>query len=378
MNLPALPPTVDATLELLGAHDYVAERRLATAVFLALKLRRPLFLEGEAGVGKTEIAKVLAAGLARKLVRLQCYEGLDTAAAVYEWNYPRQMIEIRLAEAAGGVVRGELAHDIFTTRFLLKRPLLQALAPDDGIAPVLLIDELDRADEPFEAYLLEVLSDYQVTIPELGAIRAAAPPVVVITSNRTREIHDAIKRRCLYHWVDYPDAQRELAIIRRKCPQAPESLAREIVGFTQRLRAMDLFKAPGIAESLDWAEALIALDRVALDPQTVADTLGVLLPLFAETADPWTYVLSATVLFAAALWFVLALWISRHPWIRANVARAERWLVPTLLIAVGSYILFNSTSDTVAGEGDWLDSGVVIDANSAPDSKGSFLSSCLG
>jgi len=220
---------------------------------------------------------VLAAALGRHLVRLQCYEGLDTAAAVYEWNYPRQMIEIRLAEAAEGVVRGDLAHDIFTTRFLLKRPLLQALAPEDGVPPVLLIDELDRADEPFEAYLLEVLSDYQVTIPELGAIRAASPPIVVITSNRTREIHDAIKRRCLYHWVDYPDAQRELEIIRRKCPQAPESLAREIVGFTQRLRAMDLFKAPGIAESLDWAEALIALDRVALDPQTVADTLGVLL-----------------------------------------------------------------------------------------------------
>jgi len=273
----ALPPTVDATLELLSAQSYVAERRLATAIFLALKLRRPLFLEGEAGVGKTEIAKVLAAGLARELVRLQCYEGLDTAAAVYEWNYPRQMIEIRLAEAAGGVARSELAHDIFTPRFLLKRPLLQALSPDDGIPPVLLIDELDRADEPFEAYLLELLSDYQVTIPELGAIRAAEPPIVVITSNRTREIHDAIKRRCLYHWVDYPDAQRELTIIRRKCPQAPESLAREIVGFTQRLRAMDLFKAPGIAESLDWAEALIALDRIALDPQTVADTLGVLL-----------------------------------------------------------------------------------------------------
>jgi MoxR-like ATPase len=246
-------------------------------VFLALKLSRPLFLEGEAGVGKTEIAKVLATGLSRRLVRLQCYEGLDTASAVYEWNYPRQMIEIRLAEAAGGVERGELAHDIFTTRFLLKRPLLQALAPEDGIAPVLLIDELDRTDEPFEAYLLEVLSEFQVTIPELGPIRARQAPIVVITSNRTREIHDAIKRRCLYHWVDYPDAQRELAIVRRKCPQAAESLAREVVAFTQRLRAMDLFKAPGIAETLDWAEALIALDRIALDPQTVADTLGALL-----------------------------------------------------------------------------------------------------
>ncbi|HXT03613.1 MAG TPA: MoxR family ATPase [Casimicrobiaceae bacterium] len=276
-RMPALPANVDATLGLLERHDYVAERRLATAVFLALKLRRPLFLEGEAGVGKTEIAKVLAAGLSRPLVRLQCYEGLDTAAAVYEWNYPRQMIEIRLAEAAGGIERAELSHDIFTTRFLLRRPLLQALSPEDGKPPVLLIDELDRADEPFEAYLLEVLSDYQVTIPELGTIRAQTPPIVVITSNRTREIHDAIKRRCLYHWVDYPDARRELAIVRRKCPAASESLACEVVAFTQRLRALDLFKAPGIAETLDWAEALVALDRITLDPQTVADTLGALL-----------------------------------------------------------------------------------------------------
>jgi len=242
-----------------------------------LKLARPLFLEGEAGVGKTEVAKALSAGLGRPLIRLQCYEGLDTAAAVYEWNYPRQMIEIRLAEAAGGVERDGLARDIFTSKFLLKRPILQALAPDDGVAPVLLIDELDRADEPFEAYLLEVLAEYQVTIPEIGPVRAATPPVVVITSNRTREIHDAIKRRCLYHWVDYPDADRELAIVRRKCPRAAESLAREVVAFTQRLRAMDLFKAPGIAETLDWAEALIALDKVALDPQTVADTLGALI-----------------------------------------------------------------------------------------------------
>jgi MoxR-like ATPase len=273
----SVPASVDATAALLEGQNYVADRRLATAVFLALKLRRPLFLEGEAGVGKTEIAKVLAAGLGRRLVRLQCYEGLDTAAAVYEWNYPRQMVEIRLAEAAGVVERSELAHDIFTTRFLLRRPLLQALAPEEGIAPVLLIDELDRADEPFEAYLLEVLSDYQVTIPELGTIRAATPPIVVITSNRTREIHDAIKRRCLYHWVDYPDAARELAIVRRKCPAVPETLAKQIVGFTQRLRALDLFKAPGIAETLDWAEAVIALDRVTLDPQTVADTLGALL-----------------------------------------------------------------------------------------------------
>ena len=274
---PTIPATVDATLDLLTTHDYVADRRLATAVFLALKLQRPLFLEGEAGVGKTEIAKVLAAGLGRPLVRLQCYEGLDTSSAVYEWNYPRQMIEIRLAEASGTVAREDLSRDIFTRRFLLKRPLLQAIDPDDGIAPVLLIDELDRTDEPFEAYLLEVLSDFQVSIPELGVIVAKTPPIVIITSNRTREIHDAIKRRCLYHWVDYPDALRELAILRRKCPRAPETLAREIVAFTQRLRSMDLFKAPGIAETLDWAEALLTLDRIALDPHTVADTLGVLL-----------------------------------------------------------------------------------------------------
>jgi MoxR-like ATPase len=273
----AFPESVDAVMALLDRHDYVADRRLATSVYLALKMRRPLFLEGEAGVGKTEIAKVLAAALGRKLVRLQCYEGLDISSAVYDWNYPRQMIEIRLAESAGSVDRNALAHDIFTPRFLLKRPLLEALSPDDGVAPVLLIDELDRTDEPFEAYLLEVLAEYQVTIPELGPIRASTPPVVVITSNRTREIHDAIKRRCLYHWLDYPDALRELTIVRRKCPQAGESLARAIVAFTQRLRAMDLFKAPGIAETLDWAEALVALDRLALDPQTVADTAGVLL-----------------------------------------------------------------------------------------------------
>jgi MoxR-like ATPase len=277
MSASLFPADVDAAVALLDRHDYVADRRLATSVFLALRMGRPLFLEGEAGVGKTEIAKVLAAALGKRLVRLQCYEGLDVASAVYEWNYPRQMIEIRLAESAGHLDRDQLAHDIFTTRFLLRRPLLEALAPHDGVAPVLLIDELDRTDEPFEAYLLEVLAEYQVTIPELGPIRAAVPPVVIVTSNRTREIHDAIKRRCLYHWVGYPDAQRELAIVRRKCPRVPDALAREIVAFTQRLRAMDLFKAPGIAEALDWAEALTALDRIALDPQTVADTAGVLL-----------------------------------------------------------------------------------------------------
>ena len=277
MPTASLPTSVDAVIELLQAHDYFADRRLATAVFLALRMQRPLFLEGEAGVGKTEIAKVHARGLSRKLLRLQCYEGLDTASAVYEWNYPRQMIEIRLAEAGGAMDRAQLDSDIFSERFLIRRPLLQALKPDDGIAPVLLIDELDRTDEPFEAYLLEVLGEYQVSIPELGVIKAVEPPIVVITSNRTREIHDAIKRRCLYHWVDYPDVERELAIVNRKLPNASPRLAREIVVFTQRLRNLDLFKAPGIAETLDWAEALLALDQVALDPETVSMTLGALL-----------------------------------------------------------------------------------------------------
>ena len=274
---PPLPVSIDETIDLLARADYVAERGLATAVFLALRMGRPLFLEGEAGVGKTEIAKVLAQTLDRRLVRLQCYEGLDIASAVYEWNYTRQMIEIRLAEAEGVKSREGLSQDIFSERFLIRRPLLQALEGDIGAAPVLLIDELDRTDEPFEAYLLEVLSDFQVTIPEIGTIRAQQPPIVVITSNRTREIHDAVKRRCLYHWVDYPDAQRELDILRRKAPGASDRLSREVVAFVQRLRSMDLFKLPGVAETIDWSKALVALDRVALDPNLIDDTLGALL-----------------------------------------------------------------------------------------------------
>jgi MoxR-like ATPase len=275
--VPALPQSIDDTQSLLASADYVAERSLATAVFLALKMGKPLFLEGEAGVGKTEIAKVLAATLGRRLVRLQCYEGLDVASAVYEWNYSRQMIEIRLAEAEGAKSREGIAQDIFSERFLIRRPLLQALEGNLGGAPVLLIDELDRTDEPFEAYLLEVLSDFQVTIPEIGTVKAAEPPIVVLTSNRTREIHDAIKRRCFYHWVDYPDAARELEILRRKAPECAEKLSREVVAFVQRLRKMDLFKLPGVAETIDWSKALVALDKLALDAQTVNDTLGTLL-----------------------------------------------------------------------------------------------------
>ena len=271
-----LPRSIDDTLALLARADYVAERSLATTVFLSLKMSRPLFLEGEAGVGKTEIAKVLAGGLGRTMVRLQCYEGLDIASAVYEWNYSRQMIEIRLAETEGAS-RDAVAKDIFSERFLIKRPLMQALEGEKGAAPVLLIDELDRTDEPFEAYLLEVLSDFQITIPEIGTVRAKEPPIVVLTSNRTREIHDAIKRRCFYHWVDYPDAARELEILKRKAPEASENLSREVVAFVQRLRKMDLFKLPGVAETIDWSKALVALDKMTLDPQTVNDTLGTLL-----------------------------------------------------------------------------------------------------
>ena len=274
---PALPQSIDATMALLAGADYVAERSLATAVFLSLRMGRPLFLEGEAGVGKTEIAKVLASTLGRRLVRLQCYEGLDIAQAAYEWNYPRQMIEIRLAEAEGAKNREALTQDIFSEKFLIRRPLLQALQPDVAGPPVLLIDELDRTDEPFEAYLLEVLSDFQLTSPELGTIKAEQPPIVILTSNRTREIHDAIKRRCFYHWVDYPDAERELAILRRKAPGVAERLSQEVVAFVQRLRKMDLFKLPGVAETLDWSKALTALDAIALSPQTVNDTLGTLL-----------------------------------------------------------------------------------------------------
>ena len=272
-----LPTSIEETLDLLGKADYVADRSLATVLYLALRMGRPLFLEGEAGVGKTEIGKVLAATLGRRLIRLQCYEGLDVAATVYEWNYAAQMIAIRLAEAEGAVDRDRLAQDIFSDRFLIRRPLLQALEPDAAGPPVLLIDEIDRTDEAFEAFLLEVLADFQVTIPELGTVKAAHPPIVVVTSNRTREVHDALKRRCLYHWVGYPSAERELRIVRAKVPGIAKVLSQEIVHFVQTLRKEDLFKSPGVAETLDWASALSELDVVALDPATVSDTLGVLL-----------------------------------------------------------------------------------------------------
>ena len=272
-----LPRNVEDTRHLLASGRYVADASLATAVFLALTLGRPLLLEGEAGVGKTEIAKVLAETLGRRLIRLQCYEGLDASAALYEWNYPRQMLEIRLAELEGRGERARLAHDIFDERFLLKRPLLLALEPDPAGPPVLLVDEVDRTDEPFEAFLLEILSDFQVTIPEMGTVTAPSPPIVVLTSNRTREIHDALKRRCLYHWIGYPDAARELEILRLRAPELAAALAGQIVRFVQRLRSADLFKLPGVAETIDWGRALLALDQVALEADTVNATLGVLL-----------------------------------------------------------------------------------------------------
>lgn len=269
------PDSIDATQSALLDHDYFADRQLATALFLALKLQRPLFLEGEPGTGKTEIAKVVSAMLGRPLLRLQCYEGLDINAAAYEWNYARQMIEIRLAE--GGAAREQLAKDVFGERFLIPRALLKAVDPHQPVPPVLLIDELDRTDEPFEAYLLEVLSDFQITIPEFGTVKAKEPPIVFITSNRTREIHDAVKRRCLYHWVGFPDAAREYAILERKVPGIQASLGRQIVAFVQGLRGMDLFKLPGIAETIEWSRALLALNALSLDPETVNNTLGVLL-----------------------------------------------------------------------------------------------------
>ena len=272
-----IPQSIDETVEMLAAGDYLAGRSLATVLFLSLRMKRPLFLEGEAGVGKTEIAKVLASALDRPLIRLQCYEGLDISSAVYEWNYPAQMLEIRLAEASGTTDRGRIEADIFSERYLIRRPVLQALSSPDGRAPVFLIDELDRTDEAFEAFLLEVLSDFQVTVPELGTIRAAEPPIVIITTNRTREVHDALKRRCLYHWVDYPDAAQELEIIRRKVPGCNATLSQQVVAYVQKLRGLDLFKNPGVAETIDWATALTELDRVALDPETVSDTLGTLL-----------------------------------------------------------------------------------------------------
>ncbi|GLQ80389.1 ATPase [Mesorhizobium huakuii] len=272
-----VPRTIDETLDLLTGADYVADRSLATVLFLSLRMNRPLFLEGEAGVGKTEIAKVLAQALGRRLIRLQCYEGLDVSSAVYEWNYAAQMIEIRMEEAAGKVDRTAMERNVFSEKYLIRRPVLDALTGKTGAAPVFLIDELDRTDEAFEAFLLEILSDYQVTVPELGTIKAEEPPIVIITTNRTREIHDALKRRCLYHWVDYPNAERELEIVRRKVPRANQRLSAEVVSFIQKLRQIELFKVPGVAETIDWAGALTELDKVALDPETVSDTIGVLL-----------------------------------------------------------------------------------------------------
>ena len=277
MKVNTLPNSIDSTLDLLAKADYIADRSLATVLYLALRMGRPLFVEGEAGVGKTEIAKVLATTLGRRIIRLQCYEGLDVSAAVYEWNYGAQMIAIRLAEVEGEGDRTRIEHDVFSERFLIKRPLLQALEPDPSGPPVLLIDEIDRTDEAFEAFLLEVLADFQVTVPELGTVKAAHPPIVVVTSNRTREVHDALKRRCLYHWVGYPNAERELKILRAKVPGIAKKLSEQVVAFVQTLRKEDLFKSPGVAETLDWAGALTELDVIALDPTTVSDTLGVLL-----------------------------------------------------------------------------------------------------
>jgi len=269
--------TIDQMQRALGEYNYICDRSLATAIFLALKLERPLFLEGEAGVGKTEIAKVLATMLGRPLIRLQCYEGLDVSTAVYEWNYTQQMLQIRLLEAAGQVQVDAARRELFSPQFLLKRPLLQALETVNGVAPVLLIDELDRADEEFEAFLLEVLSDFQITVPELGTIKALIPPIVIVTSNRTREVHDALKRRCLYHWIDYPAFEKEYGIVLAKAPQAPERLAREVVAFVQELRREELYKLPGVAETLDWITALVALDQATLTEAMVNDTLGALL-----------------------------------------------------------------------------------------------------
>lgn len=272
-----IPQSIDAVQQVLTDQGYVCGRALATVVFLSLKLGRPLFLEGEAGVGKTEIAKALASGLGRRLIRLQCYEGLDASSAVYEWNFPAQMIAIRTAEASGGADREALNKELFSSEYLVERPLLEAMRPDENGAPVLLIDELDRTDEPFEAFLLEALSDFQVTIPELGTIHAPEPPIVILTSNRTREVHDALKRRCLYHWVDYPDFDREIEILRARAPEVAEALSREVVAFVQNLRTEDLFKKPGVAETIDWAKCLLALDVINLSPEVIADTLGAIL-----------------------------------------------------------------------------------------------------
>ncbi len=271
------PTSIEDVQSMLAAQGYVCGRALATVVFLSMRLGRPLFLEGEAGVGKTEIAKAIAAALGRRLIRLQCYEGLDASSAVYEWNFPAQMVAIRTAEAAGGADRDSLARDLFGPDYLIERPLLEAMRPDEAGAPVLLIDELDRTDEPFEAFLLEALSDFQVTIPELGTIKAPEPPIVILTSNRTREVHDALKRRCLYHWVDYPNFDREVEILHARAPEASEALSREVVAFVQHLRTEDLFKKPGVAETIDWAKCLLALDVINLSPEVIADTLGAIL-----------------------------------------------------------------------------------------------------